>query len=399
VHIVIAGWYRPGTGFSRVLQEIAARFVWRARVSWIGIGAEGERRTLDNGVALWPVPTGCGDPVGAYLIRDNWAELASDALLVLNDLWYLEHYARVLQPILAGVPMLGYLPLDGSIPADLTLPRLDGFHALATFTRVAALELTAALRAQGQSLPVSVVGHGVETSVFKPHDDLEEVGFSARPRMRRAQPLFDLPEPAFVVLNASRPDPRKCIGLSIAAFAQFVAQRKQRYPAYLCLHQAIAHAEQAQTLRTQISELGLDGKVIWWPKESGPVDDTTLNALYNACALGLNSSLGEGFGLVSFEHAATGAPQLLPDSPTLAELWGDAASRFGPLTPIQTPNSPLMMAIAAPEIVAQALLALECPERYATLARAAFNKARASELSWDDVAEALWGLCITTTHS
>jgi D-inositol-3-phosphate glycosyltransferase len=396
VHIVIAGWYRPGTGFTRVLQEIAARFVQRARVSWVGIGAEGERRILDNGVALWPVPSGCGDPVGAYLIRDNWAELAPDALLVLNDLWYLEHYARVLQPILAGVPMLGYLPLDGSIPADLTLPRLDGFQALASFTQVAALELTKALRAQAQLLAVSVVGHGVESSVFKPYDNLEEIGFSALPRMQRAQRLFDLPEPAFVVLNASRPDPRKCIALSIAAFAQFVARRTQRYPVYLCLHQAIAHAEQAQTLRAQITELGLDGKVIWWPKASGPVDDATLNALYNACAVGLNTSLGEGFGLVSFEHAATGAPQLLPDSPTLAELWGDAALRFGPLTPIQTPHSPLSMATATPENVAQALIEVDHPVRFAARACGAYAKACAPELRWDEVARALWRLCTST---
>ena len=49
----------------------------------------------------------------------------------------------------------------------------------------------------------------------------------------------------------------------------------------------------------------------------GALSDADLNRLYNACAIGLNTSAGEGFGLVSFEHAATGAPQVVPDHDAL----------------------------------------------------------------------------------
>lgn len=42
------------------------------------------------------------------------------------------------------------------------------------------------------------------------------------------------------------------------------------------------------------------------------------NRADTGCTVGLNSSLGEGFGLISFEHAATSAAQLLDGMPPLS---------------------------------------------------------------------------------
>ena len=47
--------------------------------------------------------------------------------------------------------------------------------------------------------------------------------------------------------------------------------------------------------------------------------------IYNLCDVGLNTSSSEGFGLVSFEHAATGAAQVVPGFGNTAELWAGAA--------------------------------------------------------------------------
>ena len=51
------------------------------------------------------------------------------------------------------------------------------------------------------------------------------------------------------------------------------------------------------------------------------LDDEHLNLVYNACDVGLNTSTGEGFGLVALEHGATGAAQVLPDHSACAELY------------------------------------------------------------------------------
>jgi glycosyltransferase involved in cell wall biosynthesis len=53
------------------------------------------------------------------------------------------------------------------------------------------------------------------------------------------------------------------------------------------------------------------------------IDLEDLNLLYNACDVGINTGLGEGFGLPNAEHAATGALQIVPDHSALTELYQD----------------------------------------------------------------------------
>jgi D-inositol-3-phosphate glycosyltransferase len=231
--------------------------------------------------------------------------------------------------MLGPVPMLGYLPLDGDIPEPCLVEELVGSHSFYTYTEHAAAELRAALRANAKATPVAVAGHGVDLDAFTPVADVRDLGFDPRERMRLAQELFALSEPSWVVLNANRPDPRKRIDLSIDGFARFA--RGLPPNVRLCLHQAIAHPQFVEPLRQQAEALGIAQRILWWPPSAAPLDDAALCALYSACAVGLNTSVGEGFGLVSFEHAATGAPQLLPDHPALRELWGKVgrASRPG----------------------------------------------------------------------
>ena len=390
-HVLVAGWCRNGTGFTRVLNEVITRLQKRARVTWVGIGASGDTRVLANGASLVPVAMGRGDPVGAYLIGERWNAWQPDAVLVLNDLWYLEHYARVLGPVRGQVPMLGYLPMDGDIPDDLQLPDLRAFSSLATFTRHAARNLREHLSAQGQDLPVAVVGHGVDTVVFKPKEMSTHSSMTLDARAELAQQLFGLDEPTVVILNASRADPRKRIDRTIEGFAAYVQQSSR--PIKLCLHQAIAHDGLAEVLRARIDALGIQQHLLWWPRSPGPLTDASLADLYNACAVGINTSMGEGFGLVSFEHAACGVPQLVPDHPALAELWGDAATRIGPVLPEPQVFSPLHMASVTAPLVAEGLASLlASPEHYQRMSVSALARATAPTFQWDVVADALWRL-------
>jgi hypothetical protein len=55
------------------------------------------------------------------------------------------------------------------------------------------------------------------------------------------------------------------------------------------------------------------------------IDDRALNHLYDACDVGLNSASGEGWGMTSFEYAATGAAQIVPGSWACGEIWQGSA--------------------------------------------------------------------------
>ncbi len=388
-HLVLCGWHREGTGFTRVLQALLPYLCQRYRVTWLGIGYPGEPQQLGPNLRLLPTNLRGGDMVGACALRQNWNALAPDAVLALNDIWYLEHYARELRDVLGSVPLLGYLPLDGDIPAPHLVAGLEGFSALCTYTHHAARELRGALQQAGLQIAVSVAGHGVDLAAFAPQDAVLEAGLAVAPRMQLAQRLFELKEPAWVVLNASRPDPRKRIDISIEGFALF--SRDLPRNVRLCLHQAVAHPQFAEPLRQQAEALGIADRVLWWPPKAGALDDAGLNALYNACAVGLNTSHGEGFGLVSFEHAATGAPQLLPDHPALRELWGDAALRLA-VRKVMTPHSPLRMGEVDASAVADGLSRLYRDQAtYVKLARAGVARCAEDDLRWESAARSLLG--------
>lgn len=387
-HLLLFGWYREGTGFTRVLQALLPHLAQVYRITWMGVGYQGPERQLSERVRLRPTNLHGGDLVGAYAARKEWATLAADAVLALNDPWYLEHYSRELASVLGNVPMLGYLPLDGSIPDPVLVQGLRSFSMLFTYTTHAAKELQQSLQACGNTTAVRVAGHGVELDAFAPAQAVRAANFDVNARMELAQQLFGLSEPSWIVLNASRPDPRKRLDLTLEGFARFAQGRPGHVR--LCLHHAIAHPQFVEPLRQRATELGILDRVLWWPPQEGAIDDASLCALYNACAVGMNTSLGEGFGLVSFEHAATGAPQLLPDHPALRELWGDAALRMGPVRPLQYEYSPLLMGELGSESIAMALDQVYDDARvYRRLSAAGIERCDASDLRWSAAAESL----------
>jgi D-inositol-3-phosphate glycosyltransferase len=160
----------------------------------------------------------------------------------------------------------------------------------------------------------------------------------------------------------------------------------------LCLHQAFAHAQFVEPLREQAKALGIEDRILWHPTRPGVISDEELNRLYNACAVGINTAAGEGFGLVSFEHAATAVPQIVPNQAALAELWGDSAMRL-PVESVKADFSPLLMCQVKPDDVASALdTLLADPDYYARSAGAAFARVQEAELRWGVVAVRIKGL-------
>ena len=389
-HLLLFGWYRPGTGFTRVLEALIPTFAQEFRITWMAVGYQGDAFVWAPDVLVRPTNLRGGDMVGAYAARLEWAQLQPDLVFALNDVWYLVHYSRELAAIRGSVPMVGYLPLDGLIPNAELLSELTGFSALVTYTQSAALELETALRTVHINTPVLRAGHGIDLDHFHPLIDLN-ADWRAQ-RMALAQIYFGLDQPTFVVLNASRPDPRKRIDLTLQAFARFAQSRADSLR--LCLHQAISHNTFVDPLRAQAKALGIADKVIWHPREAGPITDEALNRTYNACALGINTAHGEGFGLVSFEHAATGVPQIVPGQEALRELWGDSAWCLSTRA-VMTPHSPLLMGEVDVHDVAAALATLhDQPLRYAELAQAAWQRTQQADLRWSAVSESLLRICL-----
>jgi glycosyltransferase involved in cell wall biosynthesis len=151
----------------------------------------------------------------------------------------------------------------------------------------------------------------------------------------------------------------------------------------LCLHYAIRGNPEEDRIDALVREHGIGDRVFLMPLGSAAVNDSQLNLLYNACDVGINTAMGEGWGLVSFEHAATGAAQVVPEHTACAQIWRGHAE----LIPVVTSYIPEFTVLEMGEVsakgVAQALENLYSnPGHRQRLAQAGFALTQRPEYSW-----------------
>lgn len=385
--LLALGWHAPGTGFDRVLHAILSRLAGRWEVHLAGIGHQGEPIDRD-GYRVHPTNRrGGGDSLGAYATRDLLVDLAPEALLVLHDVWHLERYERLLRGEGRPFRRAVYVPLDGAlVDPGLAAPLLR-FDLVVAYCRWAREQIASAWTrlgvAEAEWPALLAIPHGLDRGAFHP---LPEPKAELR---RRIFPELAAPERAFVVLNASRPARRKRLDLTLDGFARFA--RETAGETLLCLHWAVFTPVEEAAVRAQAAELGISGRLVLNPLGAGPgpLSDERLNLLYNACDVGLNTSMGEGWGLVCFEHAATGAAQVVPRHSACAGLWEGAAELVEPVRRYVPEFSRLELAEVDADGVAAALRRL-CDDagHRSRLAAAGLRRSADPSLAWDSIASA-----------
>ncbi len=133
--------------------------------------------------------------------------------------------------------------------------------------------------------------------------------------------------------------------------------------------------------------LDLTDRIYLSPLDAPPLSDADLNLVYNACDVGLNTALGEGWGLVSFEHAATGASQIVSDNSACAELWPGAADLLPTVETYDPRLSPLTMGATSPAAIAAALdRHYSDSEHLRARSLSAYQNATQSAYDWDQIA-------------
>jgi glycosyltransferase involved in cell wall biosynthesis len=383
--LVALGWHAPGTGFGRVMQEILGSLSSAWEVHHVGIGYKGPR--VDAAWTLHPTNLKGGDVFGAFAALRVIGEVRPDCVFILHDIWMMQYYFEVFEPAALSCPVVLYFPLDGRITDDaLIAPLAKATHVVA-YTPGAASQIDSGFRRLGLQSPptVSVVPHGVDLQSFFPMFPADDLAAHAALKREVFGALPDI-ESSFIILNASRPARRKCLDATLRAFAIFAQDKPVNVK--LCLHHAITTDEHARDLRNLADTLGITHRIAWNPlsSQSGPITDAELNRLYNACDVGLNTSSGEGWGLVSFEHAAAGRAQIVPRHSACAELWEDAAYLIEPAWRGVPDYSLLEMAEVGAEGTAEALeLLYQDRGLRDRTARTGAERARHPEWQWHAV--------------
>lgn len=363
--VLAVGLFVPGNGLTRVFESLFERLSYHFTIHWLGIGYKGEVQRQKN-YTLHPCNVNGGDIYGAYEAAALAREVKAQSVLLLNDFYLLKNYRKVWLPLKQeGLRLLAYVPLDGEI-VDISIIRDCLFlDEMVLYNEWALAEVRTAMEKflteqplEKESLPrLSFRYHGVDTSVFYPSPGQDET-------IRLKQKLFKVAdaEESIFILNANRYNERKDIERTVAAFAEALPGFQK--PVYLCLHTPNLQPHLKERLCTLINDSGCGERILLNPLGEEYIADERLVNLYQACAIGVNTSFGEGWGLISFEHAACGAAQIVPGHTAPAEVWKDAAILIQKDKPVQLHTNPFRMYSVDKGRLAEELVKLVNNEQY-----------------------------------
>ncbi|WP_271766487.1 glycosyltransferase family 4 protein [Aquimarina algiphila] len=316
--ILAIGQAEDNSGFCRVFNNLFEYLSLKYNIVHFGINYKGE--CIKH---KWIVePNIVGDIMGEVRFEVLINEYNPKLIFMCHDHWLYGFHLETLKRLNYRHKTIFYCPIEFEVSDS---SRIDCFKDIGklvfytnygynTFINECKRSYTEDFFLENREN--AIVPHGVDTSIFYPltisRRQIRKKMFPNRPE------LWD----AFIFLNANRNTSRKRIDLTIEAFAKF--NRKQKEKAYLYLHTEITNS--GVDLLRKINELGIRDQVILSEKGKNHVAaNKHMNLIYNACDVGLNTCLGEGWGLIAFEHAAVGKPQILPNHIVFKELWDNNA--------------------------------------------------------------------------
>jgi glycosyltransferase involved in cell wall biosynthesis len=138
-----------------------------------------------------------------------------------------------------------------------------------------------------------------------------------------------IPIDSFLVLNTNRNSYRKALDITISSFLTFYKQNNCSKDIKLILNCYLKTKEGYDILnliRTECIRLQLNYEEVMFQtifSYSGNVPDETINLLYNACDIGINTCIGEGFGLCNMEQAGLDKPQIVSSVGGLKDIFGE----------------------------------------------------------------------------
>lgn len=382
--ILLAGDAVAPTGFSRVLRSIFEPLKDDYEIHHLAVNYFGDPH--DYPWSLYPARNR-GHVFGVNRLAPMIAEHRPQLVFLLNDLWILADSMRALEEVADLPPIVLYCPVETVEPEPLRhMSRAQRFVVYTETARRQVELAVAEIRRRDPGFffpPVEVIPHGVDTGTFHPLHTNLETGWTpeGRAEVRRRAYRSDDFRDAFLVLNANRNQPRKRIDLTLEGFARF-AQGK---PDNVRLHLHMGLEDLGWHLPALAERHGVAERLILSTRSrSMPgIREDELNLIYNACDVGLNTATSEGWGLVSFEHAATGAAQIVPDHSVLGELWRGRAEMMAPCLTLVDPTTQGEESYVDPEAVAAALERLYADRGHLdSLSRAAHAHATRGAYRW-----------------
>lgn len=375
-------WYGDilsNTGFARVTHSILEHLANAHEVVAFGINYNGDPHNLP--FKVYPAGTvNPSDRFGIGRLPQVVQQEKPDFIICLNDIWIVNQvWERIhLLKDTLKFKFIAYFPVDSAYYVSSMLSYISDWDFAITFS----IEQAQRLMAQGvQPKLFGVVPHGLDQGKFFPIPQEE-----ARKSLR-------LPEDKFIVLNANRNQPRKQIDLTIKAFAAFAADKPDTL-LYLHMSEKDLGWDVREIFNTEMRRRGAipDNRLVMTTANidyTNAPPDELLNKIYNACDVGINTANGEGWGLVSFEHASCRKPLVLPNHTSFSDIWKGSALLSDIAAWVYDKDLSVERGIVDVNDMAVKLTKLyNDKEYYNEVAEACYNVTQNPAYRWDRIAEA-----------
>ncbi|RPI81234.1 MAG: glycosyltransferase family 1 protein [Nitrosopumilales archaeon] len=377
--MLVVGDLVTPTGFSRVLHSLIKHWQDEYNVTGVGVNYHGDPHNYD-----FPVfPAFNGRSVyGENRVCDLLNSRHFDILFILNDSWVVDRYLHFIKEnVKKALPkIVVYFPVDSMEHDPDWYANFDIVSQAVTYTKFGEWVVNDSV----PTLNLKVIPHGVDTGIFhktyKSRTDAKIKFFA--PYIEK---MGDLSK-SFIVLNANRNQPRKKLDITMLGFAKFAKNKPSNVKLYM--HCGVRDASiDVDKLATRY---GIGERLIISSAKVGVqnVPDARLNEIYNATDVGINTGMGEGWGLPNVEHAVTGAIQLVPNHSACRELFTGCGLIMNTHSDFMFDNSQTVGRLVSPDEVAQKLDYLyRNPEEREKLAQAGYEKFTSPEYSWKQIAQ------------
>ena len=394
--ILIIGEAVAPTGFARVIRSIFEPIHASYELHQLAARYDGE--THDYPWQLYSARA--GESVYGYdQVLPLIEQIHPDIIFMLYDIPFQIPFMKLLRSAKPRPKIVVYSPVEAGPIAPEIIQQLTGVSRYVLYTEYGRREIAESLRILRDADPgfefpsLTVIPHGVDVDRFYPlsDNDIDQTSSSSIPSRRllaRKELGFDDAEhhEAFIVLNANRNMPRKRIDITMQGFAKFARDKPANVKLYL--HMATEDSGWNVLILAKRYQI-FDRLIMSRADNSRPeFTDRQLNMLYNACDVGITTTTGEGWGMVSFEHAATRAAQIVPRHTSMADLWIGAAEFIEPSIKLTYPGNLTVGYYVTPAAVAAALQQLyQDEDRRNALAEAGYKNATRPEFRWSSIAE------------
>ena len=388
--LFVIGHADTPTGYARVMHSVLPYLIEDFEVHHFALNIN----TLDRAYpwTIYPNPNPL-DAHGLIEIERLVRSLQPEVVMVSTNHYYLPLVADKIRVWSPDSRLVAYLPVEGDRIRKMEMLSVAQCDVAVVFTKFGRDTLKQEALRHGMSPsalpPIHIIPHGLDRDLFTPlvitndQPDLSASRTLARKQLWPGQPEM---QKAFIVLNGNRNQASKRIDLTLKGFAQFAENKPPSVKLYLNM----ARYDLGNDIGRWIHQLKLQDRVIVARRTQVDPAHTTeeLNRLYNACDVGINTSMGEGWGLVPFEHAATGKPQIIAANSMTRELWENNATLLEPESGSSEYAAASQNPAVSPEGVAEELERLYSDQNhYRQQAKSAWKLTVQDRFDWEVIGE------------